>query len=148
MSYTTVEERIYTIAEAATPDVQPQRLFKRMRGKASADAVAATSGQFRALNIIPGSARRGTAVNGTGAKQVIQDLTLVSTYQDTGDSSSVLRVIEADADLLRSLFEDFRNYDFTTSKIQNLRVNGHSRVKRDGSFFLQMAITATYIAAN
>ena len=151
MAYANAIERCYAIVEAATPTTEAPRRFQRVRGKASTASdtggVAATSGAFRKVEIVPGASRRGTAVNGHGPKQIVHDLTIVVLYPDTAEPS-LLATVEGDLNLLRSVLEDFRNYAFETSSLQNVRVGSNARVRRDGTLQLQIAATATYVGAN
>jgi hypothetical protein len=151
MAYADAIERCYVILEAATPATEAPRRFHRVRGRASVAAetggVAATSGAFRRIEIVPGASRRGTAVSGTGPKQIAHDLTLVVLYPDTADPT-LSATVEGDLNLIRSVLEDFRRYAFTTSSLQNVRVGSSARIRRDGNYQLQIALIATYIGAH
>ena len=150
MAYAGAMEKIRAIVEAATPDTEAPRKFARVRGKASTapdSGVAATSGAFRRFELVPGASRRGSAVNGTGAKQILHDLTLIVFYPDTADLAA-FDTMEDDMNKLRSALEDVSNYDFENSSVQNIRVGVNTRVRKDGNIQLQVALTATYIGAN
>lgn len=150
MSYATATERIYAIVEAVTPPTETPRRFGRVRGSASVagetGGVAANSGAFRRIEIVPGSSRRGSAVNGTGPKQVVHDLTLVVLYPDAGDPA-ILATVESDFRAVSDALEDFRNYNYSTSKLQNVNVRGNSRVRRNGNLQVQINLIATYTGA-
>lgn len=151
MSYDSAIERIYAICEATAPTTETPRRFARVRGMSSVagetGGVAANSGAFRRVEIVPGSSKRGTAVNGTGPKQIVHDLTIVVLYPDSGDPA-LLSTVENDVGALRASLEDFRLYSYTTSKLQNVRVGTVSRVRRNGILQVQIATVATYTGAN
>lgn len=150
MSYETASARVCTLIESATPDTEPTRRFQRLRGKASTateTGVAANSAAFRKFEITPGASRRGTAVNGHGAKQIVHEWTITILYPDSADPST-FNTIESDLNLIRAVLEDFRGYAFTTSRLQNVRVGNVGRVKKDGTFQVLIAVTATYIGSH
>ena len=142
-----MKARLLSAVESTAPDANPRQGFRRVAGRQTVVNTPRTSGGVRACELIAGSARTGTYVNGTSPKQVVQSATLDILYPRTGKVDQ-LDEIRADASLARSVLEDPRTYQFEVTGWQNCRVLGDSVTESEGAYTLSLALELTYIGAH
>lgn len=147
MAYAQMKSHLLSKVEAARPESNPRQGFRRVAGRQTVANTPRTSVGVRKCELVPGSSRLGSYVNGNAPKQVIQSATLVILYPKTGKIDQIDE-IEADKSLIRALLEDPRSYDFGNTGWQNCRVLGDSLSEVDGGYALSLTLELTYIGAH
>lgn len=144
MAYAELKEALYQQIEglAARP------AFKRIIGADTIPAnVSANSGALRKFELIGGSQTRGSAVVGTGPKQVNQTAQLIIYYPQIGNASDLDTRIQADKVLVRDALESIEWYDFPSTGLQNVKWLGDNSLAREGLTALVCSLSLTYIGS-
>lgn len=147
MAYTETENAIIDAIEGLTPYSKPAITFKRIRGARSwpADPVA-NSGKLRAFEFIPLTTVRGTAANGTGAKQLIASCQLL-VYYPMGELADEHRQrLQEDKNSLMELLESIDWYDFNNTGLQNIQWITDTTQSKDGNMVLVVTLQVTYFS--
>lgn len=144
MAWAEAKERLLNCIEGLTPDANARIVYRRVAGSVTTATVPRTSGGWRRIDILPGTSRRGSTVNGFGPKQVINSAVLEVVYPKTGQTSQP-DTLQDEKDLLRSVLEDPRNYASNVTGLQNVKVTSETSSEVNGAFVLLLALEVTYI---